>query len=224
MAVFKPGRMATDLSKGTMEAIISELQRRLYWDTKLQGWKPRGIMDETAPAVLLTHVEAVMHEYRLDPRPAREIFICCSWVCPKCYAEGNGRHQLRNGRCPYCREIGIQATGVVMQNIQSGEIVVRQDGGVFCDNCDDELVTGVLFPWNDDTGYACVEKCDECSIFEYDDDAGVALQRVLGAAYHVKPYDIKGRDYLAVFRQGEDEPLSFEEGQQLCEQLKQAKM
>jgi len=37
-----------------------------------------------------------------------------------------------------------------------------------CDNCDG---LGYLFPWGEDTGYVCIEKCDQCDMFKCDDEA-----------------------------------------------------
>jgi len=46
------------------------------------------------------------------------------------------------------------------------------------------IMTGARFPWEDETGYACIAHCD-CApglAFRYDDDAAVALSALTGRA------------------------------------------
>jgi hypothetical protein len=45
--------------------------------------------------------------------------------------------------------------------------------------CNECGYSGFKFPWRDDTGLACVEKCDNCGKFEYDDEAAATLASIV---------------------------------------------
>jgi|GEM_PF-5014100 len=62
-----------------------------------------------------------------------------------------------------------------------------------CDNCNG---LGYLFPWGDDTGLACVERCDICKKFTDDDEAAIELcvdlQKKVGTRYTVSRIVLPG--------------------------------
>jgi len=156
-----------------------------------------------------------------DPENDPEKFFAISWLCEACLAEGNNAEwQVTDGRCPKCGEKRVSRTASVLRSAKTGRI--SWGGDYWCDSCSDQLLNGVLFPWDSDIGHAGVEKCDGCGIYQYDDDAAAELAKKLGPNYEVKQYQVfadptaAGAFRFAVFKKGADVPLTYEEGEELC--------
>lgn len=162
---------------------------------------------------------------KYDPEHEPEKFFAISWLCEACFAEGNNADwQVTKGRCPKCGEKRVSRTASVLRSVKTG--VISWGGDYWCDMCADSLLPGVLFPWDQDIGHAGVERCDMCSIYEYDDDAAAALQKLLGEEFVVASYQVgedpnaAGAMRFAVFPAGSGQaPLTFDEGRALWYKL-----
>jgi len=72
--------------------------------------------------------------------------------------------------CKKCSSTSLDRDGDCLACGESRE--GYDDHDLVCDNCDG---TGYLFPWGDDTGFVCVERCDQCLNFQSDDQAAEEL-------------------------------------------------
>jgi hypothetical protein len=151
------------------------------------------------------------------------------FYCKTC-AEKNGWPYepfmpMSRGKCEMCAEVGLCA------DRPSSRLPGRGQTEEACDNCDGR---GFFFPWRDDTGLACVEKCDQCGKFKYDDEAAGALGAlVLPKDYAVANICLPGMRWedagagafvvMKHFTQGGGTnyycPLTFEEGIKLAREL-----
>ena len=147
--------------------------------------------------------------------------------CAECHMHDFGI--IGSGRAK-CRNYGSTNLDKDDDCLTCGESIESYDDDEPCDNCNGR---GYLFPWRDDTGFACVESCGDCDKFTYDDEAATELATLLlkrngdyCMGYILLPehtWDDPGAVANIVMRLDAPSmsyrPLTFKEGLALAEEL-----